>query len=45
MVRVTSCMHTDGCPIDECDATPYKRHCKIVCPVHGVLFDCSDPFR
>jgi len=20
------------------------RHCKYVCPVHGVVYDCSDTF-
>ncbi|GAB3039957.1 HVO_2523 family zinc finger protein [Natronobiforma cellulositropha] len=31
------------CPF--CDAPLYKRHCKYVCPQHGVVIDCSDPFR
>lgn len=31
------------CP--HCQATLYKRHCKYVCPQHGVVIDCSDPFR
>ncbi|MDS0478520.1 HVO_2523 family zinc finger protein [Natrinema sp. 1APR25-10V2] len=31
------------CP--HCDAAMYKRHCKYVCPQHGVIIDCSDPFR
>jgi hypothetical protein len=22
----------------------YRRHCKYVCPAHGVVFDCSDTF-
>jgi len=22
----------------------YRRHCKYVCPTHGVVFDCSDTF-
>jgi len=22
----------------------YRRHCKYVCPSHGVVFDCSDTF-
>jgi len=22
----------------------FKRHCKYVCPQHGVVVDCSDPF-
>ncbi|NKE37450.1 hypothetical protein GWG54_16865 [Natronococcus sp. JC468] len=28
-----------------CQAPLYKRHCKYVCPQHGVVIDCSDPFR
>ncbi|MFC4437896.1 MULTISPECIES: HVO_2523 family zinc finger protein [Natrialbaceae] len=31
------------CP--HCRAPMYKRHCKYVCPQHGVVIDCSDPFR
>ena len=30
------------CPI--CSARLYGRHCKYVCPQHGVVIDCSDPF-
>jgi len=22
----------------------YHRHCKYVCPEHGVVFDCADTF-
>jgi len=22
----------------------YHRHCKYVCPAHGVVYDCSDTF-
>jgi len=22
----------------------YHRHCKYVCPQHGVVFDCADTF-
>ncbi|RQG96934.1 HVO_2523 family zinc finger protein [Natrarchaeobius oligotrophus] len=32
-----------ACP--HCQAPLYKRHCKYVCPQHGVVIDCSDPFR
>lgn len=32
-----------GCP--RCDRQVQRRHCKIVCPAHGVVYDCSDPFR
>ncbi|ELY66371.1 HVO_2523 family zinc finger protein [Natronococcus jeotgali] len=28
-----------------CQAPLYERHCKYVCPQHGVVIDCSDPFR
>jgi uncharacterized Zn finger protein (UPF0148 family) len=31
-----------SCPI--CDAPTFERHCKYVCPQHGVVVDCSDPF-
>ncbi|AGB39508.1 HVO_2523 family zinc finger protein [Natronococcus occultus] len=31
------------CP--HCRAPLYSRHCKYVCPQHGVVIDCSDPFR
>ncbi|WP_241430493.1 MULTISPECIES: HVO_2523 family zinc finger protein [Natrinema] len=31
------------CP--HCEEPMYKRHCKYVCPHHGVIIDCSDPFR
>jgi hypothetical protein len=30
------------CPI--CEEPMYSRHCKYVCPQHGVVFDCSDTF-
>jgi len=30
------------CPM--CDAAMFKRHCKYVCPQHGVVYDCSDNF-
>jgi len=30
------------CP--HCEGQLYKRHCKYVCPQHGVIVDCSDPF-
>ncbi len=43
-------MRTDGaaepiprCP--RCEAPLATRHCKYVCPQHGVIVDCSDPFR
>ena len=35
--------HGPRCP--DCQAPLYKRHCKYVCPQHGVVYDCSDPFR
>jgi uncharacterized Zn finger protein (UPF0148 family) len=31
------------CPT--CEEPLYKRHCKYVCPNHGPVIDCSDPFR
>ena len=30
------------CP--HCDGELFKRHCKYVCPQHGVVFDCADTF-
>lgn len=30
------------CPY--CETALYRRHCKYVCPQHGVIIDCSDPF-
>ncbi|QRV14821.1 HVO_2523 family zinc finger protein [Haloterrigena salifodinae] len=30
------------CP--HCDGELFKRHCKYVCPQHGVIFDCADTF-
>jgi hypothetical protein len=30
------------CPI--CEEPMYSRHCKYVCPQHGVVYDCSDTF-
>jgi hypothetical protein len=30
------------CPL--CDGPTFARHCKYVCPRHGVVVDCSDPF-
>jgi uncharacterized Zn finger protein (UPF0148 family) len=32
----------NACPM--CGADLFKRHCKYVCPQHGVVVDCSDPF-
>ncbi|MFB6125826.1 MAG: HVO_2523 family zinc finger protein [Halolamina sp.] len=33
-----------GRPCPACGAQMYRRHCKYVCPGHGVVYDCSDPF-
>jgi hypothetical protein len=30
------------CPL--CGTEIHTRHCKLVCPNHGVIADCSDPF-
>lgn len=35
---------TDGRPCPLCEAPMYRRHCKYVCPRHGVVYDCSDTF-
>ena len=28
-----------------CGARLESRHCKYVCPNHGPVYDCSDPFN
>ncbi|MFB6179220.1 MAG: HVO_2523 family zinc finger protein [Halorientalis sp.] len=33
-----------GRPCPRCERPMYSRHCKYVCPVHGVIFDCADTF-
>jgi hypothetical protein len=33
-----------GRPCPLCQTPMFKRHCKYVCPQHGVVVDCSDPF-
>lgn len=33
-----------GRPCPHCERPMYRRHCKYVCPAHGVVFDCSDTF-
>ncbi|WP_135853103.1 HVO_2523 family zinc finger protein [Halorussus salinus] len=30
------------CPI--CETPMYSRHCKYVCPQHGIIMDCADTF-
>jgi hypothetical protein len=35
---------TGGRPCLICDEPMYKRHCKYICPTHGVIYDCSDNF-
>nr|WP_303649980.1 HVO_2523 family zinc finger protein [Halorussus gelatinilyticus] len=27
-----------------CETPMYSRHCKYVCPQHGVIMDCADTF-
>jgi exosome complex RNA-binding protein Csl4 len=29
---------------NRCGAELEERHCKLVCPQHGVIRDCADPF-
>jgi predicted RNA-binding Zn-ribbon protein involved in translation (DUF1610 family) len=36
--------HTPGRPCPLCGASMIHRHCKYVCPEHGVVYDCSDTF-
>jgi hypothetical protein len=33
-----------GRPCPACDRPMTHRHCKYVCPEHGVVYDCSDTF-
>jgi len=33
-----------GRPCPRCGTAMDHRHCKYVCPVHGVVYDCSDTF-
>jgi predicted RNA-binding Zn-ribbon protein involved in translation (DUF1610 family) len=33
-----------GRPCPLCGAAMGRRHCKYVCPRHGVVYDCSDTF-
>ncbi|WP_168191196.1 MULTISPECIES: HVO_2523 family zinc finger protein [Haloprofundus] len=33
-----------GRPCPFCGASMQHRHCKYVCPTHGVVYDCSDTF-
>ena len=33
-----------GRPCPLCGEPMYSRHCKYVCPNHGVVYDCGDTF-
>jgi len=33
-----------GRPCPMCERPMTHRHCKYVCPEHGVVYDCSDTF-
>lgn len=33
-----------GRPCPHCERPMFKRHCKYVCPQHGVVYDCADTF-
>jgi len=33
-----------GRPCPACGEPMQHRHCKYVCPNHGVVYDCSDTF-
>jgi len=35
---------TRGRPCPRCETPMERRHCKYVCPRHGVVYDCSDTF-
>jgi len=39
---VTDAGEGPRCP--QCDAELFERHCKYVCPHHGVIMDCGDTF-
>lgn len=38
----TAAADRDGCP--RCGEPLVRRHCKYVCPQHGVIYDCGDTF-
>jgi predicted RNA-binding Zn-ribbon protein involved in translation (DUF1610 family) len=33
-----------GRPCPLCEEGMVRRHCKYVCPRHGVVYDCADTF-
>lgn len=33
-----------GRPCPNCGQPMFHRHCKYICPQHGVVYDCSDTF-
>ncbi len=33
-----------GRPCPLCGASMQHRHCKYICPTHGVVYDCADTF-
>lgn len=33
-----------GRPCPFCETPMVHRHCKYVCPNHGVVYDCADTF-
>jgi hypothetical protein len=35
---------TGGRPCPLCGTPLFERHCKYVCPNHGVVYDCADTF-
>jgi Fe-S-cluster-containing hydrogenase component 2 len=39
---IVSMSEQPACP--HCEAALFKRHCKYVCPQHGVVMDCGDTF-
>jgi len=40
----TSATDPGGRPCPLCETPMYHRHCKYVCPAHGVVYDCADTF-
>ncbi|MFC4357185.1 HVO_2523 family zinc finger protein [Halobium salinum] len=44
MSEETETVDHGGRPCPMCGEPMYHRHCKYVCPQHGVVFDCADTF-
>ncbi len=42
--RRASGSKSGGRPCPLCETAMEHRHCKYICPQHGVVYDCSDTF-